>query len=479
MERLLRTNSKHAHKCFLQSRPELNVLSLIFISRFLTPFQGTSRMVYLRSLIDNYPKSATYSNLKHKLWSTSTRLKLAQILSLSKSSAASRNVISSFSTDKKSVCVSWTDGTSTKFHNIWLRDHCRCGECYNSTTYQKEFNILDVPLDIEPVDVAVDTDNFLSVTWADNHKTRFDGEWLKHHSYGGSGPAGVTRRLQEKQKPFNFLWDKKAIESKLPCPFVFDKVISDQEELNALFRRIVKYGFGLVEETPATVDAIEQIAIRLGGFVKETHYGKMWEFSNEVLEHADTAYTSSYLRGHTDTTYFSHPVGLQMLHCAGHEGAGGLNLLIDGFFAAEKLRQVDKESFDFLTSTTISFEYKSEGLLLKAQGPIIELDPFDGTFSQIRFNTYDMSPLDYLEYQDVEQFYKALRAFDAITNDPENQLWFKLVPGLLLIMGNWRVLHGRSGFTGKRMMQGCYVNGDDFFGKYRATALSRYDLIHR
>ena len=143
-------------------------------------------------------------------------------------------------------------------------------------------------------------------------------------------------------------------------------------------------------------------------------------------------------------------------------------MLVDGFFAAEKLRQTDRESFDFLTSRSIRFEYNSGELLLKAHGPIIELDPFDGTFSQIRFNNYDMAALDYLKYEDVARFYKALREFTAITADPNNQLWFKLSPGTLLIMGNWRVLHGRSGFTGKRMMQGCYVSMDDFFGKYRA-----------
>ena len=109
---------------------------------------------------------------------------------------------------------------------------------------------------------------------------------------------------------------------------------------------------------------------------------------------------------------------------------------------------------------------------MKAKGPIIELDPFNGTISRIRFNNYDMQTLDCLNYEDVAQFYKALKAFTALTCDPENQLWFKLVPGLLLIMGNWRVLHGRSSFTGKRSMQGCYVNGDDFFGKYRARALA-------
>lgn len=440
-------------------------------------------MFSLRCLINSVSKNASCCIPKHASWfaltckiSCSSKLPIkyaGQHYKEKSSSASSNHLISAVSTGSDSVAIGWTDGSSTKFHNIWLRDHCQCSQCYNSTTYQKEFNILDVPLDIKPINVSLNDQNHLLIKWSDSHETGFDAGWLKQHCYDEQGALAVERQVEKKQKPF--LWDKNTIETNLPCPFEFDKVISEEVELNALFRRIVKYGFAFVEDTPTSVDAIEAVSVKLGGFVKETHYGKVWEFSNEVLEHPDTAYTSDYLRGHTDGTYFSHPAGIQMLHCLEHEGSGGLNLLIDGFFAAEKLRQDDKAAFDFLTSTTIPFHYKSEDIHLKAHGPMIELDPFDGSLSQIRFNTYDMATLDCMKYEDVTRFYKALRAYSGLTCAPENQFWFKLVPGLLLIMGNWRVLHGRSSFTGKRSMLGCYVNGDYFFGKYRTNAVSLSD----
>ena len=436
-------------------------------------------MFSLRCFINRFSRTAFLSIPRHESWSASTCIKgrtytPRSLFSWSeKSSAVSSHEISAVTTDNESVCVNWADGSSAKFHNIWLRDHCQCSLCYNSTTYQKEFNILDVPLDIKPVNVSINGENGLSITWPDSHKTGFDTEWLKRHCYGKQGASEVARLTEDKQELF--LWDKKTIESNLPCPLQFDKVISKEDELNALMQRIVKYGFAFVEETPTTLNVIEEVSLKLGGFVKETHYGKVWEFSNEVMQHADTAYTSDFLRGHTDSTYFSHPAGLQILHCVEHNGTGGFNLLVDAFYAAEKLRQDDKASFDFLTSTNIPYQYKSKDLHLRAHGPIIELDPYDSSLSQIRFNTYDMSPLDCLKYEDVPRFYKALRAFTSITSATENQLWFKLVPGLLLIMANWRVLHGRSSFTGKRVMQGCYVNGDDFFGKYRAKAITCKD----
>lgn len=168
-----------------------------------------------------------YSNLKYKFWFILICFKFVQIFLLLKLFVVLRNVILLFFIDKKFVCVSWMDGISIKFYNMWLRDYCCCGECYNFIIYQKEFNILDVFLDIEFVDVVVDMDNFLLVIWVDNYKICFDGEWLKYYSYGGLGLVGVIRWLQEKQKFFNFFWDKKVIELKFFCFFVFDKVIFD------------------------------------------------------------------------------------------------------------------------------------------------------------------------------------------------------------------------------------------------------------
>ena len=442
-------------------------------------------MLALRYLIPKLPKRALYSTHRGvPSWSglrgrtcspisdclISDHIKSKARCSSQQSATAAPLAISEVSAESDTVNISWADGSSTRFHNIWLRDHCQCKQCYNSATYQKEFNILDVPLDIKPANVSINNQNSLSIKWPDSHETSFDAEWLKQHSYYGEKHAMGKTTPDNKQNIF--LWNKETIEANMPSPFDFAKVVSDENELFSLSHGIIKYGFAFVDNTPTEVSAIEEMAIKLGGFIKETHYGKTWAFSNEVLEHADTAYTAQYLRGHTDSTYFTHPAGLQMLHCVGHKGTGGMNLLVDGFFAAEKLRKEDKDSFDFLTSMTLPFHYKDENLHLKAHGPIIELDPFDRVISQIRFNNYDMATVDHLKYDDIPRYYKALKAFTGLTCAPENQLWFKLVPGLLLIMANWRVLHGRSSFTGKRTMQGCYINRDDFLGKYRAQAVA-------
>ena len=46
-----------------------------------------------------------------------------------------------------------------------------------------------------------------------------------------------------------------------------------------------------------------------------------------------------------------------MLHCDGHNGKGGENLFVDGFRAAEQLREDYKEAFEFLSATHVPSRY--------------------------------------------------------------------------------------------------------------------------
>ena len=59
-------------------------------------------------------------------------------------------------------------------------------------------------------------------------------------------------------------------------------------------------------------------------------------------------------------------------------------------------------------------------------------------------------------------------------NDKEMQWRQILKPGQLLIFNNWRVLHGRSEFSGKRKMSGCYINKEDFEFQNNSKAILAY-----
>ena len=75
--------------------------------------------------------------------------------------------------------------------------------------------------------------------------------------------------------------------------------------------------------------------------------------------------------------------------------------------------------------------------------------------------------MDHLHPDEIEQFYDALRKWNAILQDKRNEYWVQLEPGKAVVIDNWRVLHGRSAFSGYRKMVGAYVGWDDYQSKLR------------
>lgn len=39
-------------------------------------------------------------------------------------------------------------GITLSLHEFWLRDHCRCKECYNYDTFQRRYHLLELPENI-------------------------------------------------------------------------------------------------------------------------------------------------------------------------------------------------------------------------------------------------------------------------------------------------------------------------------------------
>jgi trimethyllysine dioxygenase len=64
-------------------------------------------------------------------------------------------------------------------------------------------------------------------------------------------------------------------------------------------------------------------------------------------------------------------------------------------------------------------------------------------------------------------FYDALRAFEQLAND-ERLIWSQVLrPGEAMLFDNWRVLHGRRSYTGRRHLCGAYLNHEDFESRLR------------
>lgn len=169
-----------------------------------------------------------------------------------------------------------------------------------------------------------------------------------------------------------------------------------------------------------------------------------------------------YLGPHHDNTYFNDAAGLQILHCIQHSATGGENFLIDGFQVAEKIEKEHPEVFNRLTKTIVTGEYIEDSRHHKYSAPIIILDPITGKVEQMRFNLYDRSPLKSVAPGKIRQFYSDLKILTCEMEKLENRTTFKLQPGTVMIFDNWRILHGRLAYEGKRTMTGCYVARTEF-----------------
>jgi len=173
----------------------------------------------------------------------------------------------------------------------------------------------------------------------------------------------------------------------------------------------------------------------------------------------DTAYTNLALGVHTDTTYFTDPAGLQLFHLLEHSGgSGGQSILVDGFRAAKILREEDPQAYKILSNVRIpahSSGNPDSSIQPYAPFPVMNHHPVNGELVQIRWNNDDRATMDrWDDLNDVEMFYDAARVWNAILKRNRSEYWEQLKPGRALIFDNWRVLHGRARFTGKRRMCG-------------------------
>lgn len=246
--------------------------------------------------------------------------------------------------------------------------------------------------------------------------------------------------------------------------------MSDPVVSKKVLQSLHTYGVAFIDGVQTTQHNTEFVIRQLFP-VHKTLFGEMWTFSEAKQDHSDTAYTNLYLGPHNDNTYWNDASGLQILHCIQYSGTGGETILIDGFSVAHTIRQNHPEVFDRLTKTIVTGEYIEEGHHHKYSAPIIVVDPITAEVVQVRFNLYDRAPLKTVPAKEIRQFYSDLKVLAREFENPENRVTFKLQPGTVLIFDNWRVLHGRLAYQGKRTMTGCYVARTEFTSALRVNNL--------
>ena len=362
-------------------------------------------------------------------------------------------VISEVQHGPDSLQVIWTSGEKANFAYFWLRDNARDPVSFDSRSHQRELFTAMVPSNIQPdhVELAADGD-IISVKWPDlDSPTDYESGFLadfRHPSVGTILPAPE-------------LWNASTLNHDA-ITIDFAKATSESG-LKDLLKKVADFGFALVTDCPLKHQSVAKIAKQIG-YVRETIFGGLWEFEADATM-ADSAYTPKELRPHTDSTYSLDAPGLQLLLCLTYDATGGDSIMVDGFSVAHQLKQDDSKLYNEMSRIEVTGVYKGDGTILEASRPILRHDS-DGQLVQVTFNNYDRKTVRLAE-PDMRHLYSGIRYLDRLYNDPAYQWRYQLQPGQMLIFDNWRVLHGRGAFQGKRRMAGAYLNREDYLSALR------------
>jgi gamma-butyrobetaine dioxygenase len=89
---------------------------------------------------------------------------------------------------------------------------------------------------------------------------------------------------------------------------------------------------------------------------------------------------------------------------------------------------------------------------------LIQLD-HSGAVRAIHYNNRSVSTAR-IPLEKADEFFPAYRKLAELLRNPEFEWRVKLQAGELVAFDNSRVLHGRTAFTGPRLLQGCYIGRD-------------------
>ena len=345
-------------------------------------------------------------------------------------------------------------GAEHRFHAIWLRDNALDPETRAPGNGQRLITLGDIPPDTSVSRAEIGADG-LTVTFAPEGKSAvFPLDWLASHRYDGAAPrpAGWLPAYVE-------TFDGGLSPDRVTARF--DEVTTDASALGAWLGQVARFGFARLTGGPTESGALLKV-VDLFGYVRETNYGKWFEVRTEINPN-NLAFTSLGLQAHTDNPYRDPTPTLQILYCLENAAEGGDSQVVDGFRAAERLRDEDPDGFACLARHCARFEYKgSDGVHLMSRRPMIELAP-DGELIGVRFNNRSAAPITDVPFDEMERYYAAYRRFGEIIDDPAMAVSFKLAPGESFIVDNTRVLHARTGYSGSsgnRWLQGCYADKD-------------------
>lgn len=357
------------------------------------------------------------------------------------------------------VDLGWSDGGRAAFHNIWLRDNCRCEICGEPVTGRRQLRLTSLDLDVKPARAGV-SGGVLEITWEDGHESRFDGPWLRLHSYDDTARRARAFRPR--------LWDD-AFRAAPPV-MDFGAVDGDDRTFLAMLRTVRDRGMCFLRDAPAEAGTLAPFAEKIG-YIQENNFGRIQDLVVDETKQS-VANRTVALKPHTDEPYRASPPGILLFHCIETDVTGaGSSTFMDAFELAETLRAEDPEGFDALTRYSQTWRRHFAGDVdLVAEFPVLSVDAF-GNLTGVRINDRVAAPLS-IPGDAVETYYRGLKRLLELAEDPSRILHLTLRPGDVAIFDNHRILHGRTELTmtGRRWLQWIQIERGDFHSALRIVA---------
>jgi len=345
------------------------------------------------------------------------------------------------------------DGQSARFHAIWLRDNAPDAQTRAPGNGQRLITLRDIPADTRLAEAEVQGGQLSVRFLPEDKRVSFDIPWLMARAYDRA-PTVARGWVGDGLET----WDA-GLTGAVPVGD-FNDLSADAGALLAWLDQVTRLGFGKVTGGPVREGALFPL-VDLFGYVRETNYGRLFEVRTEVNP-TNLAFTGLGLQAHTDNPYRDPVPTVQVLYCLESSAQGGENMVVDGFRAAQRLRDENPQYFNLLADHCARFEYAGEaGVCLTSRRPMIELSP-DGEVIGVRFNNRSQAAITDVPFDRMAAYYAAYRRLGEIIDDPAMEVTFRLDPGEAFVVDNTRVLHARKRYSGagKRWLQGCYADKD-------------------
>ena len=344
------------------------------------------------------------------------------------------------------------NGLKKEIHPFWLRERVNNDEFLDKNTQQRLFDPTDLNNHIL-IHKAKISEKYLEIDFTDGVSSKLEIDKLTQEFSNEDTIIKLIPKIKwdSTLNIKNFRYEDNFFESKI---------------MYELLIEFYKYGFVIIKKVPTHDNFIVKFANSIGN-IRPTNFGEFFNVKS-VPKPNDLAYTSLALSPHTDNPYRKPVPCIQLLHCIENEVTGGFSTLVDGFKVANHLKKNYPEYFKILTKIKVKFKFTDKDVILENNGELIELDGL-GNLKQIRFSTrLDYVPV--LEKKKLDLYYKARKKISDFYNSKKFRIEFKLISGDIMMMDNYRLLHGRTAYDaneGKRFLQGCYIDHDSSEGKFR------------